>query len=88
MAQPTDTNSAEVDDFREAMPATADSFYNTAEDDGRFIAVVTLVLVALVMLGLALLFWRGLDTIRGTVQPHAPAAQPQHQSDSSGSLEL
>jgi hypothetical protein len=88
MAQPTNTDPIDGDEFREAMPAMAEGFHQTApEDNGRFIAVVTLVLVAMVVLALALLLWRGLDTIRRTVPQPAPAPAA-HQSDSSGTLEL
>jgi hypothetical protein len=80
----------EADDFREAMPMTAEHFGAQAapEDEGKFIAIITLVLVALVVVALGLLLLRGIDTIKGTVPQQQPAPQTQPQSDSSGSLEL
>jgi hypothetical protein len=48
-------------------------------DETKTTAIVTLILTALVAIGLALLIWRGLDTIKG-VNPS--------QTNSSGSLEL
>jgi hypothetical protein len=92
MAKPIrqDSGDPEADEFREAMPMTAESFGVEAapEEEGKFIAVVTLVLVALVVIALAVLFARGLDTIRGEVPQQQSAPQSGPQSDSSGSLEL
>lgn len=72
---------AEHDNFYEAMPATADSLrtWDSAEDepvdlpdkeqltidDSKTTAIITLVLTAVVAVGLALLFLRGLEIIKG-----------------------
>jgi hypothetical protein len=48
-------------------------------DETKTTAIVTLILTALVAVGLALLIWRGLDTIKGVNPPP---------SNTSGSLEL
>jgi hypothetical protein len=89
------------DEFREAMPLTAEQFradhfnqseadIDVADSDGKLIAIVTLVLLALVVVALGLLFIRGLQTVRSSVPAAQPTAAPVHlpQSDSTGSLEL
>jgi hypothetical protein len=82
-------------EFHEAMPATAEYFSQTERgdsgapaDEGRFFAIVTLALVALVVVALGLLFLRGLDVIRSNSPVQQPVQQPAPQYDSSGTLEL
>lgn len=72
-------------DFFETMPMTAGHFVfrddatkviteNSSHDIAQEIkttAIVTLVLVLVTAVALSLLIWRGLDTIRGTVNPTA-----------------
>jgi cytochrome c-type biogenesis protein CcmH/NrfG len=86
------------------MPLTAEQFRadhfnqseadidvaDSADSDGKLIAIVTLVLLALVVVALGLLFIRGLQTVRSSVPAAQPTAAPVHlpQSDSTGSLEL
>ena len=74
-------------DFFEAMPMTAGHFVfrddatdSIQEDTSSSLAqeikttaIVTLVLVLVTAVALSLLIWRGLDTIRGTVDPTANA---------------
>jgi hypothetical protein len=75
----TNRKREEQDNFYEAMPATADQFrtWESAEepdlpdqkqltiDDTKTTAIITLILTAVVAVGLALLFLRGLEIIKG-----------------------
>jgi hypothetical protein len=107
MAATTDT--VKIDEFYEAMPATADSFAFGANpsadesdhgqaydddrptDDGRMLALITLMLVALVAVALGMLFLRGIDAVKGAVPAGQQQTLPQNApqpNDSSGTLEM